>query len=404
MKKSILFISDNFPPETNAVSARVFERARYWVEWGHEVTVITCAPNFPAGKIYPGYKNRWYQVEMMDGIRVVRVKTFMARNSGFILRVLDFMSFMLMAIIASVFQKRPDVVVATSPQFFSAVAGYVISIIKWRPFIFEVSDLWPASIAAVGSLSKSSFVYRAIEQVELFLYRCAKTVVLQTEAFKQDLINRGIASNKLVVIPNAVDLRQFSPVKRDEQLAKQYHLHNRFVVGYIGTHGMAHQLSNVLSVAERLKNEPITFLFVGDGADKEKLCQIKNEKQLDNVVFIPPQKKENIAAFWGLCDVALVHLKNDPTFTTVVPSKIYEAMAMGIPILLVAPEGEAAKIIQSENVGLFVRSGDQKLFIESVLTFYRDINLRDSCREHALKVVAFYSREEQARKLLEVFK
>ena len=121
----ILFLSDNFPPERNAAATRVYERACYWTKWGHEVTILTCAPNFPEGELFSGYQNKWYQVEWMDGIRIVRVKTFMAKNSGFFLRVLDFVSYMIRAVIAGSFQNRPDVVMASSPQFFAAVGGWI---------------------------------------------------------------------------------------------------------------------------------------------------------------------------------------------------------------------------------------------------------------------------------------
>ena len=138
----ILFLSDNFPPESNAPATRLHEHAVRWVRAGHEVTVITCAPNFPEGKLYAGYRNAWRQVETVDGIRVVRVKTFITANEGFLRRTLDYMSFMAMAFAMGLFERRPDVVVSTSPQFFCAIAGWALSVAKWRPFVFELRDLW----------------------------------------------------------------------------------------------------------------------------------------------------------------------------------------------------------------------------------------------------------------------
>lgn len=394
----ILFLSDNFPPEVNASSSRVFERAKYWVKWGHEVTVITCAPNFPQGKVYPGYKNKWYQTENIEGIRVVRVKTFIAKNEGFLLRIIDFISYMFMAIFIGLFQKKPDVIVATSPQFFCAVAGYVLGVAKRKPFIFELSDLWPASIAAVGSLSKQSKMYKLIEKIELFLYRHASKVVALTYAFKKDLIERGIHADKIEVIRNGADLSQFTPIPRDQTLLEQYHLQNQFIIGYIGTHGMAHDLAKVLEVAALLKKEKITFLFVGDGAEKEKLLEIKEEQQLNNVIFIPPQPKKDIAKFWSLCDVALVHLKNDETFSTVIPSKIFEAMALGIPILLVAPRGEAEEILLQEKVGEFVQADSLSDFLNAVNALHNQPGLLQEYRQNELQAVHQYSREQQAQK------
>jgi len=399
----ILFLSDNFPPEVNASSSRVFERAKYWVKWGHEVTVITCAPNFPQGKVYPGYKNKWYQTENIEGIRVVRVKTFIAKNEGFLLRIIDFVSYMCMAIFAGLFQKKADVIVATSPQFFCAVAGYVLGVAKRKPFIFELSDLWPASIAAVGSLSKQSKLYKFIEKIELFLYRHASKVIALTYAFKQDLIERGINADKIEVIRNGADLSQFTPIPRNQSLLEQYHLQNQFVIGYIGTHGMAHGLEKVLEVAALIKEEKITFLFIGDGAEKEKLLKIKEEQRLNNVVFIPPQPKKEIAKFWSLCDVALVHLKNDETFSTVIPSKIFEAMALGIPVLLVSPTGEASDIVIKEQIGEFVPAAAQEQFLQAVKKLYAQPELLKQYRENELQAIPRYSREQQARSMIEAF-
>ena len=151
----ILFLTDNFPPEVNAPASRTYEHAREWVKEGHKVTVITCAPNFPKGKVYKGYKNRIFLREDLDGINIIRVWTFIMPNSGFFLRVLDYMSFMISSFIASFNVKKVDIIVATSPQFFTAVSGYLISKAKNKPWIFELRDIWPESIKAVGALSNS---------------------------------------------------------------------------------------------------------------------------------------------------------------------------------------------------------------------------------------------------------
>ena len=201
----ILFLTENFPPETNAAATRVFERACYWAKWGHDVTVLTCAPNFPQGKLHEGYTNRWHQVEEMDGIRVVRVKTYIAANSGAVRRTLDFLSFMVTAFAAALFEKRPDVVVSTSPQFFAAVAGWMIGAVRRVPFVFELGDLWPASIVAVGAM-RPSLPVRLIEKLELFLYRRSACVVALTSAFRDNLIARGISPGKIEVVINGVDL------------------------------------------------------------------------------------------------------------------------------------------------------------------------------------------------------
>ena len=350
----ILFLTENYPPETNAAANRVHERAKFWADWGHDVTVITCAPNFPKGRLHDGYANKWYQTGVMDGIRVVRVKTFITANEGVARRMLDFLSFMITGFFASLFQNRPDVVVATSPQFFTAVAGWAVGLCRRRPFVLELGDIWPASIIAVGAM-EPGFIMRVLERLELFLYRRSAAIVALTPKFKENLIGRGISGDKISIVINGVDTNRFQKTSRDNALSVDWGLKDRFVIGYIGTHGMAHGLANVLNAAALLRgNERVTFLFVGDGAERDKLMSIAAQEGLDNVEFIASQPREKVPSIWSVCDVALVHLRDSVVFSEVIPSKIFEAMAMGLPILLVAPKGIASDIILSTRSGLWV--------------------------------------------------
>jgi glycosyltransferase involved in cell wall biosynthesis len=362
----ILFLSDNFPPESNAPATRLYEHAIRWVRAGHEVTVITCAPNFPEGRLFPGYRNTWRQVEWMDGIRVVRVKTYISANEGFLKRTLDYLSFMLMATVMSVFERRPDVVVATSPQFFCAVAGWMVGVLKWRPFVFELRDLWPASITAVGAMRKSMVIH-ALEWVELFLYRRADAIVSVTESFREDLIARGIPGEKIRVVINGVDLDRYAPQPRDQALAREFGLEGKFVAGYIGTHGLAHALHKVLEAAERLRHrDDIAFFFAGSGAERARVEQLVVERDLRNVRLIPRQPKERMPALWSLCDLAIVPLRDTPVFSTVIPSKIFEAMGMGVPILMSLPEGEATRIVRATGSGVCIPPEDPHAMAEAI--------------------------------------
>jgi len=396
----ILFLTENFPPETNAAAARVFERACYWAKWGHKVDVLTCAPNFPQGKIYPGYRNKWHQTEIMAGIRVVRVKTYVAANEGFLRRTLDFLSFMAMAFLAGLFEKRPDVVIATSPQFFAAVGGWALGITRRRPFIFELGDLWPASIVAVGVMRKG-IVIRLLEKLELFLYRQSAAVVALTDSFKRDLVRRGIDDKKIGVVINGVDLPRYAPRARDEALEAEWGLRGKFVVGYLGTLGMAHGLANVLDAAERLRNHPnIQFLLVGPGAERADLIVDATKRGLHNVTFAPAQPKSAMPSVWSVCDVALIHLKNSPVFAEVIPSKIFEAMAMGLPLLVAAPIGEATRIVEADGAGICVPAADPEALADGVLRLNNDPALRQSLRQKAIEAAPTHSRETQARDML----
>ena len=350
----ILFLTDNFPPETNAPASRTFEHAREWVLAGHEVTVVTSAPNFPDGKVHDGFRNSWCTRSEIDGINVVRVKTYITANEGFLKRTLDYLSFMVTSTIYSLAKTAPDVVIATSPQFFTAVAGYIVSSIKRRPFILEIRDLWPASITAVGAMQPGVLVQQ-LERLELFLYRKASLIISVTESFRSNLSSRGIDPNKIKVITNGVDLSLFKQQPVDLQLQKHLNLKDKFVVGYIGTHGMAHALEHLIQAAVQLREDPrYVFLFVGAGAAKSKLQKQANQQNLTNVIFLDLQPKNKMPNLWSLCNVSIIPLSNKPLFTTVIPSKIFECMSMGIPLLASLPCGEATQIIESTNCGIVV--------------------------------------------------
>ena len=398
----ILFLTENFPPETNAAATRVYERACYWAKWGHRVTVLTSAPNFPEGRLYHGYANRWRQVEEMDGIRVVRVKTYMAANRGTVRRTLDFLSFMASAFLIGLFERRPDVISATSPQFFAAVGGWALGAVRRVPFVFELGDLWPASIVAVGAM-RPSLPLRMIEKLELFLYRRSAAVVALTDAFKRNLVRRGIDADKIAVVINGVDTWRYAPQSRDAALAAETGLTGKFVIGYVGTHGMAHALRNVLDAADTLRDRPdVAFLLAGGGAEREALVADAERRALTNVVFLERQPKDRMPAVWSLCDVALVHLKNSPVFEDVIPSKMFEAMAMGLPILMASPKGEASAILEADGAGRHVPAEDPEALGHAVRALKDDPDGLSALAENSLAAAPRHSRKAQARRMIAV--
>jgi colanic acid biosynthesis glycosyl transferase WcaI len=398
----ILFMTDNFPPEGNAPATRTFEHAREWVKQGHEVTVITCAPNFPEGVLFEGYKNKWYQREVMEGIDVVRVKTYITANEGFAKRILDYISFGVMGAIAGLFQKRPDVIVSTSPQFFCACGGWVLSVLRWKPWIFELRDIWPASIIAVGAMEKNR-VIRMLEKLEMFLYRRADRIVAVTNSFKDELIERGIDGNKIDVVVNGVDLSTYMPASaKDEKLAAEYELAGKFVVGYIGTHGMAHALDKVLDAAELLQSDDnIRVLFAGGGAERANLELLAQQRGLTNVVMMPRQPKAMMPAVWSLCDISLISLCDTPLFTKVIPSKIFESMGMGLPMVICCPEGEATGIIRDTQSGVCVPPEDPELLAARIRQLYEDPERLEKLARASGDSAKLYDRTRQARLMLE---
>ena len=397
----ILFLTDNFPPEGNAPATRTFEHAREWVDKGHKVTVITCAPNFPEGKVFEGYKNRWLSKDKIEGINVWRVKTYITANEGFIKRTIDFVSFMVSSLFFGLFTLKVDVVIGTSPQFFTVISACTLAKLKRVPFVFELRDIWPASITAVGAM-RGSWIINILEKLELFLYRQADLIVSVTHSFKSELQNRGVSADKIKVVLNGVDLERYNPLQeKDESLANKYELNNKFVIGYIGTHGLAHALENVIEAAELItKEDNIRIVFAGGGADRSRLEKIVSERGLENIVMIPRQPKDQMLQVWSLCDISLVHLKDSPLFKTVIPSKIFESMAMGLPIIMAVPIGEATDIIEEYKAGISVSPGCPIELSEKFLELATDKELVRTLSYQSLNAARNFDRKKFALEML----
>jgi glycosyltransferase involved in cell wall biosynthesis len=400
----ILFLTDNFPPEVNAPASRTFEHCREWVRAGHRVTVITCAPNFPRGEVYAGYGNKLYQSETMDGINVIRVWTYITANEGFAKRILDYVSFMISAVIASPSVRKPDLVIGTSPQFFTACAAYIVSKLKRIPFVFELRDIWPESIKAVGAMGDSAAI-RFFEKIEMFLYRKAAKIVSVTESFKWALVKRGVPADKIEVVTNGVDITRFQAMPKDAELVERYGLAGKFVSGYIGTHGMAHALETILDAADKTRSLPdadnYRFILLGHGARKQALQDKAESMGLDNVIFIDSVPKEEVPRYWSLLDVSIIHLKKAALFTTVIPSKLFECMGMGIPILH-GVAGESAKIVRQEGSGIVFEPENADQLVENLVKLKNDKQLYRQFRANCLTGAKNYDRSELAGRMLQV--
>lgn len=370
----ILFLSDNFFPEVNAPASRTHDHAKEWIKAGHRVTIITCVPNFPKGQVFDGYRNKVWQEEIIDGIRVVRVWSYIAANEGFSKRIFDYLSYMITSFFASFLIRKVDIVVGTSPQFFTAVSAWLVACCKRKPFVFELRDLWPESIRAVGAMHESKLLV-LLEQLELFLYRRADRIVVVTNSFKDNLVKRGIDEKKISVVTNGVDLTKFKPQKKDVDLIGRYGFENKFIVGYIGTHGLAHALETVLFAAkitsQRGFEDKIHFLFLGDGANKIKLQNLAVELGLKNITFLASVRKTAVVNYWSIIDISIISLKKTDLFKSVIPSKMFESMSMGIPILH-AVSGESAEIIDKTGAGITVEPESSSAIAEEVIRLSKD--------------------------------
>jgi glycosyltransferase involved in cell wall biosynthesis len=370
----ILFLTDNFPPETNAPATRTFQHARVWVEEGHEVTVVTGAPNFPTGTIHEGYRNAPYVVEDVAGIRVVRVWTYITPNTGIFRRSLDYLSFMLSAIPAGLIQRRPDIIVGTSPQFFTVLGAWFVGALRRVPCVFELRDLWPESIAAVGAASDGAML-SILARLAHFLYHRVDRIVAVTDSFADILAERGVPRAKISVVMNGVDLTEFVPSDGDDGLRAELGISpSEFVVSYVGTVGMAHGLSSTVEAAAATAGEGVRYLIVGEGAEKASLMEAVGARGLENVVFLEGQARERVPAILAASDAVLVHLRDDPVFGSVIPSKIFEAMAMARPIIL-GVRGESAEIVRRTDCGLTVEPELPQELVAAVRTLRDDPEL-----------------------------
>lgn len=369
---------------------------------GHNVTVITCAPNHPQGRVYEGYRNRFYQRETKDGIAVIRVWTFVTANEGFFKRTLNYISYMCSAVVVSLFLPKADVVLSTSPQFFNGLAGYFVGKMRRIPWVLEIRDLWPESIVTVGAI-KSQAVIKMLEWIERFAYRNADHIVPVTDSFKVYILGKGIEAGKITVVKNGVDLAQYRPVDGASELAEELGLTGKFIVSYFGTHGMAHHLETILDAARRLNNSPnIVFLMVGDGAERQTLVRMRDTMGLKNVMMLDQQPKSRMPELWALSDVSLVLLKKSDLFKTVIPSKIFESLAMAKPIVL-GVEGESADLLRAAQAGLCIEPEDADQLVARVLELSRDTQLRQRLGSSGRRfVMEQFDRIILARKLASV--
>jgi glycosyltransferase involved in cell wall biosynthesis len=361
----ILFVSHYFPPEVNAPANRTHEHCRRWVLDGHDVTVITGVPNHPRGEIFDGFKNRWIQEEEIDGIRVIRTWMFLAPNAGSLKRIANYLLFALTAVLASVRAEKPDVVVATSPQFFVGVAGAIIAKLKRRPFVLEIRDLWPKSIVELGQLSEGP-ILRTLEALERWLYKNASGVVVNTRTFHDHITARGVASDRIELVYNGIDPTVFCPKAKNLELLAKHDLAGRFTIAYVGTLGLAHGLTLLIDVAEEMRERnEVQFVLIGDGADRAKLEADIARRGLTNVTLLGLQPRHQMPDWIASIDLLLVLLRDLPVFETVIPSKIFEFLAQERPVVLAA-KGEIRRMMNQAGGALVIDPEDCQQLVRAI--------------------------------------
>ncbi len=348
----ILVFTDSFYPERNAPAARCYDHARRWVKAGHEVSVITGAPNAPRGEIFPGYRNKLFQREMIEGINVVRVWTFVTPNVGWFLRSLDYLSYFLAAFIASFCVRRVDVILGTTPHLLAPFAAMVSAFFRRVPWVLELRDIWPASLAAVG-FQRFRPLISVLRLLERMLYKHADRIIYVSRGFEDYLKSQKVPANKLVYIPNGADLNLFAG-----QRGPRRALNGGSVIGYFGTIGLSHGLDVVLQAARNISLPANTrFVLCGDGAERQLIEELKETHKISNIDIIDSVPRNEMPALMARCDALLVHLRPHPVFDMVIPSKLFDAAAMGKPVLA-GLSGVAADLVKENDFGIVFRQDD----------------------------------------------
>ncbi len=391
-----------------APAARVSELSRHWVHAGHEVTVLTGFPNHPDGIVRPEYRKYFWRGvfrEKLDGINVVRTWLLPFPNRKPHERILNYSSFCASASIVGSFLSRPDVVIATSPQLLVGLAGWWIAKLKRVPFILEIRDLWPESLAAVGVGNANSLLHRSIGKLAVFLYCRADQIVVVTPAFRERLIqNWQVPVEKISIVENGVETALFSPHNSDPQLRATLVAEKKFIVSFIGTLGLAHGLDTLIAAAERLQQQApdVVFMLLGEGADRERIQALAESKQLTNICFVPQQPREKIPAYICASDVCLVLLRKSEVFETVIPTKMLEFMSCARPVIL-GVKGQAQQILESARAGICIEPGDAAALCSAILHLKQDQPLCNELGRNGREyIVQRLSRERTAADYLEV--
>lgn len=368
----ILYISQFFTPEITAGAFRAHEQSRVWVKSEEvEVTVYTGNPNYPKGELCEGYENKWIAQENIDGVRVVRAKSIIRKNTNKIGRLISSLGFIGIGLIQLLFNrkilgKKYDVVLGTSGPIFAGILAYIFAVVYRVPFVFEIRDItYLQMIATMNEKNKTSI--KIMKFLELFLCKRAQKVIVVTTQFKEELINQGIAPDKIEIVYNGVNLEEYSNRKSI--------FNNQIVLTYAGTMGISQELMELITFFEELQYPNKQLNLIGEGAQKTLLKNYIEKKQLDNIKLYDAMPKEELSYLLKDTTWGIVKLKYDKHFKATIPSKIFDLMNKGIPILYLGPEGEVSSIIREANAGIALTSLDNKQNARQIEDLIQDMNI-----------------------------
>jgi glycosyltransferase involved in cell wall biosynthesis len=395
----ILILSQYYPPETGAPQNRLSDLARRLARSGHDLTVLTAMPNYPRGEVFEEYRNRFLVTENHADIKVIRTWIYATKKKTFIRRLLNYFSFVVSSVVLGIWKiGSPDVVIVESPPLFLGISGLLLSASKNAKLVLNVSDLWPDSAVAMGILSNCALI-RASRWLEQFLYRRSALITGQTRGIVDNIQSRFRTKN-VALITNGVDVAAFlesSNAARRTETRREFAMDGKFVIGYAGLHGLAQGLSTVIHAAGLLGDQQdVLFAFFGDGPEKEKLIEDVGQMGLKNVRFYSSQPSTRMPAVIGSFDVAVIPLKRLDLFKGALPSKMFEALAAGVP-LLASIEGEARELVEKAQAGLCIEPENPRAMADAILKFYKDPVLRQSLGRNGQRyVVEHFDRQKIA--------
>jgi len=377
MKLAIL--TQYYPPEVGAPQARLSEIAAHFAKKGHKVTVLTAMPNYPSGKIHPGYGGALRRDEQ-NGVKVIRTFVYPTQRAAFLPRLTNYFSFVLSSSIAgSLLLEQPDYLLVESPPLFLGLAGVLLSRLKRARLIFNVSDLWPESAIRMGILKEGGWPSQLSTRLERFCYQHAWLITGQSKSIIANIAERFPACPTFH-LSNGVDVDRFGQGQYSEAVRNTIATNGDFVALYAGLHGLAQGLDQILAASVALSREQgFKFVLVGDGPMKATLLEQSKQKCLSNVAFLEPRPAKDIPPLLAAADALLITLKVH--IPGAVPSKLYEAMASGRPIVLMA-EGEAAELVRNHEAGIVVAPGDVSGMATALRQLRADPDLRRALGEN----------------------
>ncbi|MGA7731699.1 MAG: glycosyltransferase family 4 protein [Chloroflexia bacterium] len=375
----LVILTQYYPPEVGAPQTRLSELAQMAVAQGHRVTVLTAMPNYPSGKIHPGYGGL-VKRERREGVDIIRTAIYPTQRVDFVHRLANYFSFVVSSSLFGAFLlKRADFLMVESPPLFLGLAGIWLSRLKRARMIFNVSDLWPESAVYLGVIRRDSWQFKLSSWLEALCYRKAWVVTGQARSILASIKDR-FPSSRTFLLSNGVDTKRFGPKLRSNEARRTLGPPDAFIILYAGLHGIAQGLDQVLAAAREMLDKPeFRFVLIGDGPEKEKLQQDAERLGLSNVTFLDSRPQSDIPALLASADTVLVPLKT--YIPGAVPSKLYEAMSSGQPVILVA-SGEAAQITREHGAGLIVEPGDMTGLVKALSTLRDSHGLRRALGEN----------------------